>query len=271
MKKSALKWLYKFWAYAFSKPQFLRLNKLLLGLSLRGLGILNTSKLSGEKEWLKKYLRTIKTNPIVFDIGANIGNYLNDVLTIVPSADIYAFEPHPKNFKNLIKLAEKLENNVKCFNNALGSEKKQIKLYDYENKDGSSHASLYKEVIEDIRSCKTVNYDVEMITLDEFCLNNKIDVIHLLKIDIEGNELQCLKGAKQLLSEGKIKAIQFEFNEMNIFSRTTFKDFWDLLDGFDFYRLLPGGRLLPIKKYSPLQCEIYAYQNIVAIKKRANK
>jgi hypothetical protein len=74
-------------------------------------------------------------------------------------------------------------------------------------------------------------------------------------------------GARQLLRDGKINAVQFEFNEMNIISRSTFKDFWDLLNGFDFYRLLPAGKLLPIKKYSPAICEIYAYQNIIAIKR----
>lgn len=111
---------------------------------------------------------------------------------------------------------------------------------------------------------------MDVITLDEFCSERGIDKIDLLKIDTEGNELSCLLGAKELLERGAIGAIHFEFNEMNAVSHATFKDFWDLLDGYDFARLLPGGRLLPITKYSPLQCEIYAYQNIVAVRRNKN-
>jgi hypothetical protein len=54
---------------------------------------------------------------------------------------------------------------------------------------------------------------------------------------------------------------------MNIVSKSTFKDFWDFLSGYNFYRLLPGGALLPIEDYSPILNEIYAFQNIIAILK----
>ena len=71
--------------------------------------------------------------------------------------------------------------------------------------------------------------------------------IDLLKIDTEGNEFNVLKGAKKLFEFNKIKAIHFEFNQMNIVSKSSFKDFWDLLnENFIFYRILPRGRLLPI-------------------------
>lgn len=136
--------------------------------------------------------------------------------------------------------------------------------------DGSSHASLYREVIEEIhhkKYGKAIAYDVNVLTLDDFCSEHEISKIDLLKIDTEGNELKSLIGARQLLYENRIKAIQFEFNEMNLCSKSTFKDFWDLLENFYFYRLLPGGQLLPITKYIPYFCEIYAYQNIIAIRK----
>lgn len=60
--------------------------------------------------------------------------------------------------------------------------------------------------------------------------------------------------------------IHFEFNETNIISHVFFRDFWQQLPGYDFYRMLPSG-LIHLKRYSPLLCEIFAYQNIVAIRK----
>ena len=55
-----------------------------------------------------------------------------------------------------------------------------------------------------------VEIDVKTQTLDNFCLENKIDFIHLLKLDTEGNEFNILKGAKNLLSKNKVKVIYTE-------------------------------------------------------------
>lgn len=63
---------------------------------------------------------------------------------------------------------------------------------------------------------------------------------------------------------GKIKAIQFEFNIMNIASKSYFLDFWKILSDYKFYRLLPNG-MVKIEQYKPWYCEIFAFQNIVAI------
>jgi hypothetical protein len=103
--------------------------------------------------------------------------------------------------------------------------------------------------------------------LDDVIDQESISDLDLLKIDTEGNEYSVLKGAIDSIGKNKIKAIHFEFNEMNIFSGVTFKMFWDLLAQYDFYRILPDGNLVNIKNYSPIHCEIYAYQNIVCLLK----
>jgi hypothetical protein len=89
-----------------------------------------------------------------------------------------------------------------------------------------------------------------------------------MKIDTEGSEYEILKGARTMLSKNSIKIIQFEFNEMNVYSRVFFKDFVDLLKNYKLYRLMSHG-LFPIKSYSPKLHEIFAFQNIVAINKSA--
>jgi hypothetical protein len=102
--------------------------------------------------------------------------------------------------------------------------------------------------------------------LSDFVKEHSIDYIDLLKIDTEGNEMKVLLGLKDFLAKGKVGAIHFEFNEMNVISRVFFKDYFDLLSNYNFYRLLPNG-MLPIERYNPIDCEIFAYQNIVGIKK----
>ena len=250
----------------FGKLRFQKFNKLLYRLSLGGLGILNykNSKISGEKAFLKKVL---SSNCGVFiDVGANQGNYALEVIGICPSIKIFAFEPHPITFASLKKNIKNYLN-VTAINKGMSNENGVLRLYDYSSNDGSSHASLFQDVITEIHGAgSAVSHDVELTTLDQFIDSENIKEIDLLKIDTEGNELQVLRGGVNAIKSKKIKAIHFEFNEMNVSSRAFFRDFWKLLEGYRFYRLLPN-EMLEIKRYNPLQCEIFAYQNIVAILK----
>jgi hypothetical protein len=76
-----------------------------------------------------------------------------------------------------------------------------------------------------------------------------------------------LHGAEGLLKTGRIKIIQFEFNEMNLVSRVFMRDFVELLQDYKFFRLLPSGMLS--LSYTPLTSELFAYQNIIAISRAA--
>jgi FkbM family methyltransferase len=202
----------------------------------------------------------IKTG-VIFDVGANVGNYAKKLRTSNLEATIFCFEPHPVNFD---KLHQNMANlNIKMLNVGVGSAEGKLKLYDYADEDGSSHASLYKDVIETIHKRRSVEHEVEVIALDDFVVKNGIDRVNLLKIDTEGHEMSVLRGFERFIKSGKVDLIHFEFNEMNIASRIFFKDFWDFLPNYDFYRMLPDG-LVPIKNYNPLYCEIFTYQNIVA-------
>ncbi len=99
--------------------------------------------------------------------------------------------------------------------------------------------------------------------MDEYCKANNVSQIDLLKIDTEGFELEALQGATELLRNKAIKIIQFEFKEVNIVKRRCLKDFYELLDGFTFYRL-DENRLIPLNEWQPIH-EIFMSQNIVAI------
>ena len=261
-----LKKLSRVYSFIFARNIFFRFNQALYLLAIRGMGVLNYQDdyISGERGFIFNYLSSL-TKPIVFDVGANIGNYSKKILAANPDASIYAFEPHPRTY---LSLTSKIDSdNFRAFNVAVGDKDKKLLLYDYLDSDGSSHASLYKDVIEEIHNKKSISHEISVIKLEDFMLQNEIHHIDLLKIDTEGNELNVLNGLGNYLKNNKIKAIHFEFNEMNIVSNVSFKDFWDLLRDYDLYRLLPGERRLKINQYNPLLCEIYAYQNIIALLK----
>ena len=162
-----LNYLFKIYSYLFARKYFVLFNKFLYQISLRGLGILNhqNSYLIGEKQWLSRYLKNLN-NPIVVDIGANIGGYIIDVFEANLSSIVYALEPHPISYR-------KLNNNIindklKTFNLGAGNEKGVLELFDYEDDDGSAHASLYKEVITDLHGKGVVSHSIDIVKLDDF-------------------------------------------------------------------------------------------------------
>jgi FkbM family methyltransferase len=250
---------YDLYVAIFARRRFRRLNRALFMMGARGLGVLNYKGSSSDETWfVRKYLATDK-KIVVFDVGANIGDYAREVLAVSGNAKIYAFEPHPRTYVELAKVA-----GIQSFNVAFGDRESVLELFDYAGvADGSQHASIFRDVIEGIHKGKSTSHLVSCTRVDDFCEQHNIDSIDLLKIDTEGNELSVLRGAKKLIDAGKIRLIQFEFNEMNVISRSYMRDFVELLSGYHLYRLLPSG-LLPLK-YSPLSGELFAFQNIIAV------
>lgn len=244
----------------------------LLTFAYNRMGILNSENdvISGESFVIKNILKKEFGNkePVFFDIGANVGDYAENLLREFPKAKIFAFEPTPIAYSQLKK--KLLNSSVKIFNIGFSSEKTIKKIYSYTQDAGSQHSSMFAEVFTKIHHAESVKeIDFSCTTIDNFCSENEIDFIDFIKIDTEGNELNILKGATRMLRENKINFIQFEFNEMNIFSKVFLKDFYDILNQYEFYRLSEK-KLIPLHKYNPTN-EIFKFQNILAINKNLNK
>jgi FkbM family methyltransferase len=164
-------------------------------------------------EVLKDHLKV--SNPILLDVGANIGKYSLMLSNEFPNARIFSFEPN-KNTFDILK--GNVKDKTECINVGLGSEMKTGKIYTYADGVTSSHASIYSDVFKVFHEAeKIVDINFEMITVEDFCAKKGIKEIDLLKIDTEGNELEVLKGCGKMLSEGRIKIIQFEFGECDVF------------------------------------------------------
>jgi FkbM family methyltransferase len=241
----------------------------LLILAYKQIGILNyeDSFVSGEEFVIKDILtrEITKPNPIFFDVGANVGDYSINLRSKFPKADIYAFEPNPHSYKILNSKFHTPQDHCHCI--GLGSTSGPHLIYTYSNSLTSQHASIYKDVFKEIhREDYAVEVEIELLTINDFCEKNNIQHIDFIKIDTEGNELDVLKGASRLLAAKQIKLIQFEFNEMNVISRTYLKDFYNLLIDFDIFRI-DTNRLIPLNQYDTIN-EIFKFQNLLAMLKK---
>ena len=264
---SKVKELYK---YLVCRRFLYRLNRLLFVLSTRGIGILNYENtiLSGEEFVLKKLSKHQYENFVCIDVGANCGLYSQKVKRIIAHSTVYSIEPHPGAFYTL-KLGEK-SYGYYAFNIAFSDKKATLKLFDRAEEPGNtnshSHASVHADVIESIHNAQLgMVHSVEATTDDAFLEVQSIEHINLLKIDVEGHEFSVLLGAMQSIKAGKIDFIQFEFNQMNTVSKVFMRDFFGLLRGYKLYRMLQDF-LAPLDINETLICELFAYQNILAVR-----
>lgn len=252
----------------FGRKQFYSFGLVLQHLAHRMMGIGNyeTFEISGEKYLLQKLVDKVSAKPIIFDVGSHKGSYINQVLNTFPLAQVHSFEPIAPSYTALTEAFSK-KKNIILNNVAVGAKNASIAIWDKNDNNGSSHASIFSNVIEkDLKITDAKKYKVKLIYLDEYIRHHNIKRIDLLKIDVEGAEFEVLSGLKQNLK--KISVIQFEFNSMNSFSGTFFWDFYKLLkNDYSLYRLYQNG-LHPIKKYNQSEHEIFEFQNVVAINKK---
>jgi len=107
---------------------------------------------------------------------------------------------------------------------------------------------------------------VEINTIDNYCSENAINHIHLLKIDIEGHELDALAGAKRMFATKSIDIVTFEFGGCNIDTRTFFRIFWYFFSevNLKIFRITPSGYLYPIESYKEIY-EQFRTTNFITI------
>lgn len=224
---------------------------------LIGIGLGGSTALSGEKAILKELRRRHERTgePLcIFDVGANKGKFLELIeksLQEIP-VHVHAFEPSRRMYDILCANADGYRN-VTFNNKGLGNQKGDLELYS--NEEGSGLASLYKRRLDhygiDLKYSETVTID----TLDNYCLEHDIRKVDLLKLDVEGHELDVLKGGVDMFARKKIAMVSFEFGGCNIDSRTYFQDFFYFFkeNGMkSIYRITPSCHLMPIQQYDEI-------------------
>ena len=213
-------------------------------------------------------------SPVLFDVGANVGDYSLLLRDHLPVARIYAFEPAGSVYRELAARISKAgaDRQIKPHHLGFSESEKLVELYSYtvEGQDASVLSSIDQRLPTQVLDVRTEHSElVQVQTIDGFCQTQGIDRIDFLKLDVEGHELSVLHGAQRMLEAGSISMIQFEFGPANIYSRTYFYDFWSLLSPmYDIFRIVPRG-IAPVNYYGE-HLEIFLTTNYLALKKRAS-
>jgi len=252
--------------YAKQKHVYFASWKYLYNISLMGMGRIqgNPIEADGELEVIKKVITESGNDIILFDVGANKGDYSNHVMQRVTAGkkmSIHIFEPSSVHANALKKLFNgSVYPGHQFFINQAALCHTESFAYLYADSEGSDLGSLInlKNAIRPFDENKKEK--VETLTIDGYMARHDIERIDFIKIDVEGGEFNVLSGASKAISEKRIKRIQFEFGAGNITARVFFHDFWEMLsDKYSFYQVLSGG-LVPIEAYSP-DLEIFKTTN----------
>lgn len=135
----------------------------------------------------------IKCNGVFVDVGANFGSWTKFMLN--KKYEVHAFDPSPKAIK-ILNCLRKQHSNLTVYPCALGETRKKAKLKLHSN---CGHNSLVQEKNDFTNS----TLEVEVRTLDSF----KLKHVGFIKIDVEGYEIQVLKGAMNTIKKDKPRMI----------------------------------------------------------------
>jgi FkbM family methyltransferase len=183
-----------------------------------------------ETKLIVEHLQHLR-NPVVLDIGANIGLISLNICHYVSHAVCYAFEPSPIQFGYLLKnLKEnKLEDRIYPFNIALGDHTGVARFYTHGPKNSSGDG-----LIDTGRAGPSSVIEVKMTTLDQWWLDNNKPEVSFLKLDTEGAELQVLKSAADFLRHCRpvvlIEICYLNYEKYGV----TFEDHIQLLNDYQY-------------------------------------
>lgn len=170
----------------------------------------------------QKWYGVVKTNALLFpedviprlevivDVGANVGDWSDSILSISSPTKLVAVEPHPAAFAQLRSRLRDFKN-AACIQVAVGSQSGDAVL----NCTSASNCSSLLVPLEtalihygkemDVQS----QVSVQLCTLDS--ITEDLGDISLLKMDVQGYEREVLAGAKNTLSRTRMILIEVNF------------------------------------------------------------
>jgi FkbM family methyltransferase len=170
---------------------------------------------------------------VVFDIGVNRGLYIDLVKDRI-NTTVHGFEPIEHLFSSLTEKYLDYKNVILNQTPVSDTVKKTFfcEILD-DIMDGCS--SLVERPVFAQRYLKYNKYEVTTTSVDIYCSEKNIDYIDLMKIDVEGAELQVLKGCEKMLESGKIEVIQFEYGDTFADGGSSLQELCDYTSQFGYY------------------------------------
>ena len=154
----------------------------------------------------------IKKINTLIDIGSNKGQFILLCLKFFPKIKIYSFEPIKEILerqKNFFKFKK-----MNTFNFGIGNKNKNLNFFITKRKDSSSFLTFNASNHYNSDYSFIEKRSIKIRKLDQILKNKNLIRPILIKIDVQGYELEVLKGAKQILSKTDYLLVEVSKNRM---------------------------------------------------------
>lgn len=180
---------------------------------------------------------------VILDVGANVGQTAHGLVRYFPDAEIHCFEPVSETFTALRQRYGTLAN---CHCLAFGAKRGEMEISTFSDPELNSFSPVRSDAV------PVGSERVLVDTIDQWCEDQHIKGIDILKMDVQGWEMNVLRGAANTLDR---RSVRFVLAEVGFRSRDRdMQDFGELnafLDrlGFEFCGFYDNFRWGPGKGY----------------------
>jgi len=207
---------------------------------------------------------------VVFDVGANKGNWTKVALSIAVLDKVFCFEPI-KEMCDYMQSQFFFRENLTIYNRIISDKDGIGDFFIYRNNHHVAEMSnmFGRPKVESQMQLAVQKLPIPMESIDSICKNHGIDRINFLKIDTEGAEELVLRGASGMLGKHAIDYIQFEYGGCFVDSGARLKNIFEILNknNYAIFRILPDS-LMGFPEFLDQwhnQLENFAHCNYLAI------
>lgn len=172
-----------------------------------------------EQYYLDHKISISSLNPVMVDVGAHQGVFTEEFLYRYPEAHALVFEPIQSLANRLSKIFQ--QNDVQVFEFGVGETLKWSNFYEVERASECSSIYYRNNFRGELKPKPIICLDMLYPTFFTF--------IDYLKIDVEGNEYNVLKGVENMIINRKIRYIQFEYGECYLLAGRKLNEVMQLL------------------------------------------
>jgi len=148
----------------------------------------------------------------VYDIGACFGTWSLLAKACLPEASIHAFEPLNVHFDEFFRITEGVPD-ITLHKVALGPKSGTFDMYVNNRTDSSSFLETHELGRKEWNMRTVCKQSVNTVVLDEYVITNRLPLPDLIKLDVEGYELEVMRGADNCLNYAKWILCEISFEE----------------------------------------------------------